>query len=148
LSLGLTPFQVGVIATGTLLGSGVLTLFVGLHAYRFGYRTVLLAATALMTLTGVGFASLTSFWPLLLVAIVGTLNPSAGDVSVFVPLEHATIARLAPARTRTAWFARYSLTGALAAALGAACAGVPQWLSMHGMPMQVAFSRMFLIYAL
>ena len=32
ITLGLTPFQVGAIATGTLLGSGLLTLLVGLHA--------------------------------------------------------------------------------------------------------------------
>ncbi|HKU87556.1 MAG TPA: MFS transporter [Casimicrobiaceae bacterium] len=147
LSLGYSAFVVGVIATATLLGSGVFTLGIGLHAHRFRSRTLLLGASALMAATGVSFATLTDLWPLLLVAIVGTLNPSAGDVSVFMPLEHATIARLAPASRRTAWFARYSLTGALAAAIGAACAGVPQWLATHGMPMQAALSRMFLIYA-
>ena len=46
ISLGLTPFQVGVIATGTLLGSGLLTLIVGINAHRFRYRTLLLAAPA------------------------------------------------------------------------------------------------------
>src|SRR6478609_4043507 len=45
LALGLSPFEVGVITTGTLLGSGVLTLVVGLHAHRYRYRTLLLAAT-------------------------------------------------------------------------------------------------------
>jgi len=148
LSLGFSAFVVGVIATATLFGSGVFTLGLGLHAQHYRTRTLLLAASGLMAVTGVSFATLTDLWPLLLLAIVGTLNPSAGDVSVFLPLEHATIARLAPARTRTAWFARYSLIGAMAAALGAACAGVPQWLSAHGMAMQVALSRMFLVYAL
>src|SRR5258708_11851899 len=94
LSLGLSPFEVGVIATGTLLGSGVLTLLVGLHAHRFRYRTLLLAAAALMTATGLGFAAATTFWPLLVIAIVGTLNPSSGDVSVFLPLEHAVLSRV------------------------------------------------------
>src|SRR5438034_8627585 len=125
LSLGLTPFEVGVIATGTLLGSGVLTLLVGLHAYRFRYRVLLLGAAALMTLTGLGFAAFTAFWPLLVVAIVGTLNPSSGDVSVFLPLEQAVLAHVGTDRGRTALFARYSLTGALAAALGALFAAVP-----------------------
>src|SRR5215831_19360525 len=84
LSLGLTPFQVGVIATCTLLGSGILTLWVGLHAYGFKRRALLLGAAAMMALTGLGFATITSFWPLLLIAFVGTLNPSSGDVSVFL----------------------------------------------------------------
>ncbi|HXE49628.1 MAG TPA: MFS transporter, partial [Ramlibacter sp.] len=43
LELGFTPLQVGVIATTTLLGSGILTLAVGLQAWRFHYRTWLLA---------------------------------------------------------------------------------------------------------
>jgi hypothetical protein len=40
-----------------------------------------------MAATGLGFATLTSLWPLLLVAFMGSLNPSGGDVSVFLPLE-------------------------------------------------------------
>jgi MFS family permease len=148
LSLGLTPFQVGVIATGTLLGSGVMTLAVGLHAHRFRYRTLLLAAAALMTLTGIGFAAVTSFWPLLLIAIVGTLNPSSGDVSVFMPLEHALLSRTVADRERTATFARYSLVGALVGALGALCAGAPEIMAakLHW-DLAAMYPLMFTLYA-
>src|SRR5262249_28317205 len=118
LELGLGPLQVGVIATTTLLGSGLLTLVIGLNAYRYHYRTLLLAATALMAATGLGFAFVSDFWPLLLIALVGTLNPSSGDVSVFLPLEHAVLSRIVDDRRRTAVFARYSLVGALVAAAG------------------------------
>ena len=76
-----------------------------------------------MAATGVGFASFTQFWPLLVIAVVGTLNPSSGDVSVFLPLEQAVLARLATDRQRTAIFARYSLVGALVGAIGALFAG-------------------------
>ncbi|HET9489161.1 MAG TPA: hypothetical protein VFR64_05330 [Methylomirabilota bacterium] len=38
-----------------------------------------------MVLTGIAYAALEHFSPLLLVPIVGTLNPSSGDVSVFMP---------------------------------------------------------------
>ena len=51
------------------------------------------APPLLMALTGVAFAAFDDFWPLLLVAFVGTLNPSSGDVSVFLPLEQAQLAR-------------------------------------------------------
>jgi len=54
------------------------------------YRQV--AASLLMVLTGLGFAAFVDFWPLLVIAFVGTLNPSSGDVSVFLPLEHALLA--------------------------------------------------------
>ncbi len=149
ITLGLTPFQVGVIATGTLLGSGVLTLLVGVHAYRFRYRTLLLAATGLMAATGLGFAAATEFWPLLIIAIVGTLNPSSGDVSVFLPLEQAVLARLAPDRQRTAVFARYSLVGALVGALGALCAGLPELLTLTmGIGPKTGLQAMFVGYGL
>jgi predicted MFS family arabinose efflux permease len=149
LALGLSPFEVGVITTGTLLGSGALTLVVGLHAHRYRYRTLLLAATALMTATGLGFAAITQFWPLLVVAFVGTLNPSSGDVSIFLPLEQAVLARIVSDKQRTAVFARYSLAGALVGAAGALFAGVPEWLAAaFGTSMQSAIKSMFVLYAL
>src|SRR6202011_6406174 len=95
----------------------------GLSAHRFRLRTLLLCATFMMAATGLGFAVMTHFWPLLLIAVVGTLNPSSGDVSVFLPLEQAALAHVAGDRQRTALFARYSLGGALVAALGALSAG-------------------------
>jgi MFS family permease len=66
--LGLSPVQIGAIITATLLGSAALTLTVGLAMPGFSRRRVLLGACLLMAATGVGFAGLTSFWPLLVVA--------------------------------------------------------------------------------
>jgi len=148
-SLGMNAFQVGVIATGTLLGSAVLTLLLGVHAHRFSKRTLLLAAAVLMLGTGIGLALITEFWPLLVVAVVGTLNPSSGDVSVFLPLEHAVLSRAARDRQRTAVFARYSLVGSLVAALGALCAGLPHLLAT-AMPIgeNAALRAMFILYGL
>ena len=149
LELGFSPLQVGIIATTTLFGSGLLTLIVGLHAYRFHYRTLLLAATVLMAATGFGFAALTGFWPLMLVALVGTLNPSSGDVSVFLPLEHAVMSRVVEAKARTATFARYSLVGSLVAAFGSLAAGLPNMLTDAGYFSPLgAMQAMFFLYAL
>ncbi len=148
LELGRTPLEVGIIATVTLVGSGILTLGVGLHAYRFHYRAVLLAAAALMAATGVGFAFVTSFWPLAAIAFVGTLNPSSGDVSVFLPLEHAVLSRVVADRDRTATFARYSLVGSLVAAFGALAAALPAWLAVEGgIAPLAAMQAMFALYA-
>jgi MFS family permease len=148
LSLGFTPFKVGAIATATLLGSGVLTLAVGLRANRIGSRALLTAAAILMFATGLGFATIASFWPLLVVAIVGTLNPSSGDVSVFLPLEHAVLARAVTDATRTAAFARYSLVGALAGALGALFAGTPEFAAHAlGVDVRALYPWMFVLYA-
>jgi MFS family permease len=148
LELGCSPLQVGVLATATLVGSGLLSLVVGLHAYRFHYRALLLAATALMGATGLGFALVTDFWPLLLIAFAGTLNPSSGDVSVFLPLEHAVLSQVVPDRERTATFARYSLVGSLVGAAGSLAAGFPGWLADHtGLANREAIQAMFLLYA-
>ncbi|HUR89128.1 MAG TPA: MFS transporter [Ramlibacter sp.] len=149
LELGFSALQVGIIATATLLGSGLLTLAVGLHAHRYHYRTLLLAATALMVGTGLGFAAVADFWPLLLIAIVGTLNPSSGDVSVFLPLEHAVMSRVVTDSERTATFARYSVVGSLVAAAGSLAAGLPTLASdSWGLPARSALQAMFVLYAL
>ena len=149
LELGFSPLQVGIIATATLFGSGVLTLLVGLHAYRYSHRALLLAATLLMAGTGVGFAMANQFWPLLLIAFVGTLNPSGGDVSVFLPLEHAVMSRLVADKNRTAVFARYSLVGSLVAALGSLAVVLPGSMSATlGWSPRTSMQTMFLLYAL
>lgn len=147
LALGMGTWQVGVLSSATLLGSAFATLAVGAWGHRFHHRRLLLGAALLMTATGLCFACLHGFWPLLLVAFIGTLNPSAGDVSVFLPLEHARLAEAAEGHARTALFARYSLTGALFAALGALAAGVPDWLARLGSDRLVALRGMFMLYA-
>ena len=93
--LGFTPVQIGAIATATLLGSALLLLSVGLLGHRFARRNVLLASAILMCLTGIAFYLATDFWALLLVAFVGTLNPSSGDVTLFLPTEQAVLAEAA-----------------------------------------------------
>ena len=149
LALGFGPLEVGVIATATLLGSGALTLLVGIHAHRFHDRTLLLMAAVLMAATGLGFAAVSDFWPLLVIAVVGTLNPSSGGVSVFVPLEHAAISRTVEDRARTGAFARYSLVGSLVAALGALFAGFPELLTAKtDIGTMTALQAMFVLYAL
>jgi MFS family permease len=148
LELGCTPLEVGILASATLLGSGVLALAAGLYAHRFHYRSLLLAATVLMAATGLGFAFVGAFWPLLLIAFVGTLNPSSGDVSVFLPLEHSLLARSVPDGERTAVFARYSIAGSVAAAVGSLAAGLPTLLEAGwGWSTYAALQAMFVLYA-
>lgn len=124
--LGLSPFTVGAIVTATLLGSAALTLVFGLIAHRVGSAVLLLVACGLMAGTGLGFASFTAVVPLLLVALVGTLNPSAGDVSVFLPTEQAILAGEVGAEDRPRLYALYNVGGTLAGALGALASGAPQ----------------------
>ena len=114
LRLGFSALAIGAIITSTLLGSALLTLALGL-----------IAACLLMAATGAGFALTRQYWLILVIAFVGTMNPSAGDVSVFLPLEHTVLAETVEPRRRTALFARYSLVGTLMAAMGTLAASIP-----------------------
>jgi MFS family permease len=143
LALGMAQLEVGFLSTATLLGSALSTLAIGRWGHRFSIRRLLLAAAVLMTATGLGFAGLSSFWPLLLVAFVGTLNPSSGDASIFMPLDHTMLAN---APDRTSVFARYSFLGSISGAVGALAAGLPEWFSMK-VTMLDALRLMFVLYA-
>lgn len=129
LQIGFSAFEVGAIITSTLLGSALLTLIVAFVAHRHSGRTILLGACLLMAATGAAFAMTGNFWPLLIIAFVGTLNPSTGDVSMFLPVEQALLSATVCARRRTALFARYSLIGALAGAVGTLAAALPAIVS-------------------
>ena len=81
-----------------------------------------------------------------MIAFVGTLNPSSGDVSVFLPLEHARLAHAAQGSARVALFARYSVLGALFASLGALAAAAPDALGRIGVARFDALRAMFVGY--
>jgi hypothetical protein len=106
------------------------------------------SSIALMLATGVAFAVVHEYALLLVVAFAGTINPSAGSVSVFVPLEHAALAGHVTDANRTTMFARYSLVGALAAAAGALAAAVPEVVTPLGLDPLTAIKMMFVLYAL
>jgi MFS family permease len=149
IALGLGGAEVGAIATTTLFGSAIATLAVGAWGARWHDKVLLLSASLLMVATGIGFSALSSFWPLLIVAFVGTLNPSSGDVSVFLPLEHARLAAHCETASRTELFARYALTGALCGAAGALAAGLPEQIdALSGIGRLESLRLMFLLYGL
>jgi MFS family permease len=122
--VGLSTVQIGIVVTATLLGSAFTTLLAGFAADRLSCRRILHVAALLMVLTGLGFGFATEFRLLLLVAFVGTFNPSGGDVSLFLPTEQAALSRVVPADRRTAIFARYNVLGSVGAALGAWLGGL------------------------
>ncbi len=147
-ALGYGAAEIGAVATIALLGSALMTLGVGILGARLDPRILLLVASGLMVATGIGFAAAAGFAMLVAIALVGTINPSAGSVSVFVPLEQALLTQAAADGARTAVFARYSLVGSFAAAAGALTAGAPEGLAAIGFGDLSALRTMFLLYAL
>ena len=146
-ALGFGPVQIGIVAAAALLGSAVLTLAIGLIAPRYDLRTLLLACAGLMIATGIAFPASQHFVFIALVAFIGTINPTTGDIGVHVPLEQAAVARSVPDRERTRTFARYSLIGALSIAAGALTAAAPDALASLGMEKILALKLMFYVYA-
>jgi len=147
--LGFDSFAIGSITTAMLFGSAIVVLGVGMGAaHRLPKRTLLIAASVLMIASGAAFAVEADFWPLLVIAFVGTLNPSAGDVSVFLPLEQAALADAVPSRKRTDVFASYNLIGSLVGALGALCSAAPEIAgALTGITLTHAVQAMFVAYA-
>jgi len=149
LAQGRNAAEVGLLITMTLLGSAASTLLIGFLASRHPRKRLLIALSLVMIATGLGFTVFSDFWPLLVIAFVGTLNPSVGDVSVFLPLEQALLARSVEKRNRTQLYAFYSATGSLLAAAGTLLAGVsdlgPRWLGIDSIS---TMRLLFLLYAL
>ena len=149
LALGHGQLAVGILSTATLCGSAIATIAVGRWGHHFPIRRLMLGAAILMAVTGLGFASLSSLWPLMVVAFFGPLNPSGGDASVFLPLEHSMLAAAGPSGSRTSMFARYSFFGSIFGAIGSLAAAVPEWLTTHAAWQTVdALRLMFVVYAI
>ena len=147
--LGFSAFRVGALTTATLLGSAMLTLAVGLAGHRVAAKRLLFAACLLMAATGLAFSQAHAFWPLVLVGFLGTLNPSGGDVSPFLPLEQSLLAHAGPQAERTRLFARYGLAGSAMAAVGALSVGLLAPLKvMTGLPQQTLIEGAFGLYGL
>jgi MFS family permease len=145
---GFSALAVGTIVTGTLIGTALMTLWVGWIANRHSRRLLLLAAALLMAATGAGFAAMIDFWPLLVIAVVGTMNPTSGDASIFVPLEQTVLTQTIEPRRRTALFARYSVIGSCATALGVLAAAFPDFAAAWiGCTRAIAMQLMFGLYA-
>jgi MFS family permease len=147
LGLGYGPLAIGSIITSTLVGSALLTLALGMSAHRYSRRWMLRSACLLMIATGAGFALIHNYWPLLIIAFVGTLNPSSGDVSLFLPLEQTVLAETVQPERRTALFARYSLFATLLGALGTLAAALPDLAAVRfGIGHLAALQTMFWLY--
>jgi MFS family permease len=146
-AIGLTPAQIGFVATASLFGTAIFTLLVGLIAPRHDLRHLLALGGILMAATGAALPSYDYVFWIAAVLFAGTINPSTGDIGLLVPLEHASLARGVVDRERTRTFARYSLTGALSMAAGSLMAGLSDVLVRSGVGQLTAFRLMFYLYA-
>ena len=146
--VGLTEPQAGLVLTLTLVGDTVVSLFLTTRADRIGRRRMLIVGAALMTAAGVVFASTTLFWLLVVAGVIGVISPSGQEVGPFLPIEQAALSHVISDRTRTEVFAWYTLTGAIATALGALAAGtITRALEQAGSPTVNSYRVVVAMYA-
>lgn len=144
---GFDAFQVGIVATAALLGTAAATLAIGHLGARHDLRNLLLIGACVMIGSGLAFPNVEHISAVMLVAFLGTMNPSTGDLGMLVPLEHAMIARTVVDEDRTRAFANYSLIGALATAAGALAAAAPDLLGTLGLDKIASLKLLFYLYA-
>jgi MFS family permease len=122
--LGLSESQTGILLTLTLLGDTLVSLFLTTQADRIGRRRMLIIGAILMAGAGLIFASTNNFLFLVVAGTIGVISPSGNEVGPFLSIEQAALSQVIPARERTAVFAWYTLTGAIATAAGSLFAGL------------------------
>jgi MFS family permease len=144
-AIGFGTVEIGIVAAASLFGLALLTLGVGVVAPRYELRHLLIAGAVLMAATGV-MLNVEDLLLIVVVAFIGTVNPSGGDVGMLVPLEQTMLTRDVTDRDRTRVFARYSLVGAMSSAAGALSAAIPDVLVSAGIGRIAAFKLMFCCY--
>ncbi|MDA8345503.1 MAG: MFS transporter [Thermaerobacter sp.] len=134
---GLRPTAAGLVFTFASIGGAVILLSAGFLGDRYGRRPVLLAIAALAGIATVGFGLASNYLLLLLFAFIGALARggvagSGGAWGPFAPVEQPLIAEVVPRSARNEVFARMSLLGVLAGALGSLVAALPDVLQGVG----------------
>lgn len=120
---GFSERQIGFLLTGTLIGDGVLSLWIAGIADRFGRKRMLLIGALLMIVTGFIFALPSGHLLLTLATILGTMSPTGNEVGAFLSIEQATLPQTTTHEHRTPVFAWYNMLGSFATACGALTAG-------------------------
>jgi MFS family permease len=147
--LGFNEAQTGLLLTLTLLGDTAVSLLLTTQADRIGRRRMLVVGAILMAGAGLIFAATRNFVFLALAGTIGVISPSGNEVGPFLPIEQAALAHVVRPEQRTMVFAWYSLTGALAAAVGSLFAGAVAQIVNNSVSSPLAGERAILwVYAL
>ena len=120
---GLRPGAIGLVLTIGLLSAAVSGVIAAAASSRIGRRYTLAGAGLLMAIAGLDLALASSPLLLGLAGVTGMLGAGNIDFGVFASIEQAALAESVDGTRRNVAFARYSLTGGLAAAAGALVAG-------------------------
>jgi len=116
------PLQIGIVIAVGFAAAAITGLLAANGQARFGRRRTLAATGVLMLASGIVFAFGGTFWLFLVAGLTGMLGVAGTDTGPFLSVEQAVLTDATTAAGRNRAFGRYSLTGSLAGAGGAAMA--------------------------
>src|ERR1700682_4650379 len=120
---GLSASVIGLVLSLGLLSAAIAGVIAAALSAKIGRRNTLALAGLLMAFAGLDLAIANApFW-LGLAAFTGMLGAARVDLGPFASIEQAALAESVQPQRRNLAFARYSLTGGLAAAAGGLVAG-------------------------
>src|ERR1700687_6028218 len=120
---GLTAIVIGLVLSLGLLSAAIAGVIAAALSARIGRRNTLALAGLLMAFAGLRLSLANAAIPIGLAAFTGMLGAASVDLGPFASIEQAALAESVEPSRRNLAFARYSLTGGLAAAAGALLAG-------------------------
>jgi MFS family permease len=120
---GLTASVIGLVLSLGLLSAAIAGVIAAALSARIGRRNTLALAGLLMAFAGLDLAVANVPFLIGLAAFTGMLGAASVDLGPFASIEQAALAESVQPQRRNIAFARYSLTGGLAAAAGGLVAG-------------------------
>jgi MFS family permease len=148
---GYSTVRVGYLLSLALLGSTLITLFVGVFSDRYGRKPLLMVIAVLAIIGTSVFALTTQFWILAVMAAMASVRGggagSGGGFGPFYPAEQALIASSSSDQQRNSVFSVLSLVGVLAGALGSAVMVIPDILQRHHTSVLDSYHPIFWIAA-
>ncbi|WP_276947419.1 MFS transporter, partial [Ferrimicrobium acidiphilum] len=119
-----SALEIGALFTTALLGSSLISLWIGRHVDHFGRRRLLMLSS-LLWLVASPFLLVTRE-PLVLGAIIifGSISPTGKEIGLFLGIEQAMLSKLAKGHARTKTYAWFTLVGYVSTAAGALIAAL------------------------
>jgi MFS family permease len=148
--IGFNDLYIGFILTATLLNSVIFTLIASFYADRVGRRKVLIAYSALMSISGLVFFLTNNYIALIVSAFIGTINVTGTEIGAFLTIEQAILPQtINDPKKRNTVYAIYNMAGTFAMSAGILVTGLPQiYAQQYGLNQIESIKPLFLLYSI
>jgi MFS family permease len=148
--IGFNDLYIGFILTATLLNSVIFTLIASFYADRIGRRKVLIAYSALMSVSGLVFFVTSNYVALIISAFIGTINVTGTEIGAFLTIEQAMLPQtINDPKKRNTVYALYNMAGTFAMSAGILVTGLPQiFAQQYGLNQIESIKPLFLLYSI